>query len=65
VAVTAIKVGKLIDGNGGPVIDTGVVIIDGKRIKAVGAEADVTIPPDATVIDDMGEFVKLLTRKAA
>lgn len=51
-AVMAIKVGKLIDGNGGPVIDKGVVIIDGKRIKTVGAEADVTIPPDATIIDE-------------
>ncbi|WP_034492340.1 amidohydrolase family protein [Afifella pfennigii] len=53
-AKTAVKVGKLIDGNGGPVIDRGVVVIDGKRIAAVGSQSEVTIPPDATIIDEPG-----------
>lgn len=52
--VTAIKAGKLIDGTGGPVIDNGVVVIEAGRIKAAGAAADVTVPPDAKVIDEPG-----------
>jgi imidazolonepropionase-like amidohydrolase len=50
--MTAIKVGKLIDGNGGPVVDRGVILIEGKRIKAVGRAEDVIIPPNARVIDE-------------
>jgi imidazolonepropionase-like amidohydrolase len=50
----AIKVGKLIDGNGGPVVDNGVVVVEGKRIAAVGSGTDVAIPPDAQVIDAPG-----------
>jgi imidazolonepropionase-like amidohydrolase len=49
---TAIKVGKLIDGNGGDVIDKGVVVIEGGRIAAVGAAAEIAIPADAEVIDE-------------
>lgn len=33
------------------VIDDGVVLIDGKTIRAVGRSGDVTIPPEATVMD--------------
>lgn len=50
-SVTAIKVGKLIDGRGGPVIRNAAVLVEGKRIKAVGAAAAIQIPPDAKVID--------------
>ncbi len=49
---TAIKAGKLIDGNGGPVIDNGVVVIEQGRISAVGAENTVSIPDGATIIDE-------------
>lgn len=48
----AIKVGKLIDGNGGAVIEKGVVIIHNKRITAVGTQSAVAIPAGATVIDE-------------
>lgn len=50
-ATTALKVGKLIDGNGGPVVENGVILVEKGRITAVGALAEVTVPPDAEVID--------------
>jgi imidazolonepropionase-like amidohydrolase len=49
---TAIKVGKLIDGNGGAVIDNGVVVVQRGRIMAVGAAAEVSIPANAKVIEE-------------
>jgi len=51
----AIKAGRVIT-RAGPDIENGVIVIDGGRIKAVGA--DVEIPWDATVIDaaDMTAF---------
>ncbi len=51
-SVTAIKVGTLIDGNGGPTVRDAAVLIEGKRIKAVGPAASIQIPPDAHVIDE-------------
>jgi len=47
--VTAIKAGKLVDPKSGSVLTNQVILIDGKTIKAVGAE--IPIPRDATVID--------------
>ena len=38
---TAFKVGKLIDGNGGPVVKDAVIVIEGQRIKAAGAASAV------------------------
>ncbi|MBT54866.1 MAG: hypothetical protein CMF72_15885 [Mameliella sp.] len=52
--IVAIKVGKLIDGNGGPVLDNGVIVIEGDRITAVGAQSDIQVPPDAEVIEEPG-----------
>ena len=46
----AIKAGALIDGNGG-VSNDPVILVDGGRIKQVGAAADVHIPDGAEVID--------------
>jgi imidazolonepropionase-like amidohydrolase len=51
-SATALKVGKLIDGNGGPVLKDAAIVIEEKRIKAVGPAAEIAIPPDATVIDE-------------
>jgi len=45
---------KLIDGNGGPVIDNPVIVIKGERIVAVGAKGKVKTPPNAEVIDAAG-----------
>lgn len=41
----------------GPPIADGVVIVDGPRIVAVGARADVTIPEDAEVRDAAGKVI--------
>jgi imidazolonepropionase-like amidohydrolase len=51
-ASSAIKVGKLIDGNGGAVIDDAVILIDGKRISQVGSAAEIRIPEGIDVIDE-------------
>ncbi|MGI9423993.1 MAG: amidohydrolase family protein [Hyphomicrobiaceae bacterium] len=51
-ATTALKVGKLIDGNGGSVTDNGVIVIEGGRITAVGPANSVSIPAEANIIDE-------------
>ncbi len=51
-SVKAIKVGKLIDGNGGAVVSNAAIVIEGERIKAVGAADTVAIPQGAEVIDE-------------
>ncbi len=53
-AATAYKVGRLIDGNGGPVIENGVVVVEGEKITAVGAAADISIPQGAEIVDEPG-----------
>lgn len=47
--VTMIKAGKLIDTIGGKVLTNQMILIEGERIKAVGA--NLTIPAGAKVID--------------
>src|SRR6185503_20262609 len=47
-AVVAIRAGRLIDGRGPPLTDA-VIVIDGERITAVGAQ--LPIPSGARVID--------------
>ncbi len=49
--ITVIKGGLLIDGNGGKSVKNPVVLLDGKRIKEVGTQGKVRIPPGADVID--------------
>ncbi|MGZ4809334.1 MAG: amidohydrolase family protein [Thermoanaerobaculia bacterium] len=49
--------GRLIDGYGGPPLENAVIVIDGNRIKAVGAEGTVAIPAGARVIDTNGYTV--------
>ena len=53
----AIVNGTVIDGTGGAAWDPGVVLVEGDRIAAVGAAADVAVPPDAQAIDAAGKTV--------
>lgn len=46
--------GMLLDGYDAPPIHHAAVLIEGNRIVKVGRAADITIPPDATVIDTSG-----------
>jgi len=55
--IIAIKGGRVIDGTGAAPIVDGVVLIEGDRIAAVGAESDITIPKMATIIDANGMTV--------
>ncbi|MFQ5406906.1 MAG: amidohydrolase family protein [Anaerolineales bacterium] len=48
---TAIKAGRLLDGNGGPPLLDAVLLVDEGRITTVGPAAEVTLPPSATVVD--------------
>lgn len=47
--VTAIRAGKLVDPESGTTLTNQVILVEGRTIRAVGAE--VAIPPGATVID--------------
>lgn len=49
--VKVIKGGRLIDGNGGDVINNPVIVIKDDRIKEVGVKGKVKIPAGAEVID--------------
>ena len=53
----AIVGGTIIDGNGGPPIVNGTIVIEGNRIAAVGPSASVEVPEGASVIDGSGKFV--------
>jgi imidazolonepropionase-like amidohydrolase len=56
--ITVIKGARLIDGTGAAPLDRAVVVIEGKRISAVGPEREVAIPAgDTTVIDVAGRTV--------
>lgn len=50
----AIRGVRLIDGTGSPAAAGQTVIISGNEIQWVGADADATVPVDATVIDGAG-----------
>ncbi len=56
-SVTAVKAGKLVDVVTGKVLEKQVILIEGDRIKQVGAEGSVAIPSSATVIDLSGATV--------
>ena len=53
----AIVGATVIDGNGGPAIADGVIVVSGARISAIGPRASVRIPSGAAVIDAAGRFV--------
>src|SRR5260370_40063306 len=50
----AITNGTVIDGRGSDPLEGAAVLIEGERITAVGKQAHVNIPRDATVIDAAG-----------
>jgi imidazolonepropionase-like amidohydrolase len=47
---TVLRVGVLIDGSGGEPVKDAVIVIEGKRIQAVGKSGQVAVPPGAEVI---------------
>jgi imidazolonepropionase-like amidohydrolase len=47
----AIQAQRVLDGTGRPPVERGVVLLENDRIKAVGRQADVAVPPGAEVID--------------
>jgi imidazolonepropionase-like amidohydrolase len=49
-AFTVIEGATLIDGNGGAPLKNSVIVIEGSRIKTVGAKGAVAYPPGASVI---------------
>ncbi len=49
--------GKIITMEGEKVIDNGVVLVEENKIKALGAQGQVAIPSDATVIDITGKSI--------
>ncbi|WP_262694823.1 amidohydrolase family protein [Kordiimonas aquimaris] len=57
VDITALKGGRIIDGNGGAPIVDGVILMDGERIIAVGNEDDINIPTGTKIIDTNGMTV--------
>lgn len=46
--------GTLIDGFGGRPIHNSVILIEGDRIKAVGHQGNLAVPPEAEVISTEG-----------
>ncbi len=55
--VTAIVGATIIDGNGGPPIENGTIVMSGNRITAVGPRSQVNVPRGANVIDGTGKYV--------
>jgi imidazolonepropionase-like amidohydrolase len=47
----------IIDGNGGAPLADGTILVQGKKIVAVGPRASVRVPAGARVIDAQGKFV--------
>ncbi len=55
--VTAIVGATIIDGNGGPPIENGTIVMSRNRITAVGPRSQVNVPRGANVIDGSGKYV--------
>jgi imidazolonepropionase-like amidohydrolase len=53
-ALTVIRAGALIDGLGGPPLKDPVIVVQGRRIKAVGSRNDMQVPQGAEVLDAEG-----------
>lgn len=54
---SAIVGATLVDLNGRAPIEQAVVLVEGERIKALGAVADITVPDNAEVIDASGTWL--------
>lgn len=55
--VRVVRGGRLIDGTGRPPLDDAVIVMRAGRFEAVGREGEISIPPDAHVIDVAGKTV--------
>jgi imidazolonepropionase-like amidohydrolase len=45
---------RILDGNGATPVEHGTIVIQGRKIKAVGPTSNVAIPPEARTIDEGG-----------
>jgi imidazolonepropionase-like amidohydrolase len=45
---------RIVDGNGGAPIERGTIVIEGRKMTAVGAASNISIPPGARTIDGNG-----------
>jgi len=54
---TAIVGATLIDGTGGPPVKDAVVVVEGRKIAAVGPRGQVTIPAGARELNAAGKFI--------
>jgi imidazolonepropionase-like amidohydrolase len=54
---TAITGVTIIDGNGGPALDSGIVILSGDRIETVGTKSSVRIPPGTRIVRLDGKYL--------
>jgi imidazolonepropionase-like amidohydrolase len=55
--VIVLEGGTLIDGTGRPPVADAVVVVTGDRITAVGTRANITVPPNANVINLSGQTI--------
>ena len=55
--VLALVGATVIDGNGGPPMENGVVLLEGNRIKAIGTAARLKVPNGAQVRDLKGKYL--------
>ena len=53
----AIVGGTVIDGTGGPVIEDGVVLVEGDRLSCVGDRTSCPLPDGAEIVDATGAFL--------
>ena len=56
-AVSAIVGGTVVDLDGKAPIDNAVIVIEGDRIKAIGAATDIAVPDGADIIDATGTWL--------
>ena len=54
-----VRAARLIDGNGGPPIERGAVLLEGDRIRAVGTEESV-VPPEGARVEELSYDDKTL-----
>ena len=55
--VIAIEGATIINGTGNPSIRNGTIVIEGARIRDVGARNEVQVPKNAQIIDGKGKWV--------
>lgn len=52
-----IKGGTLVDVHTGRQINNSLIVVEGNRIKQVGRETEITVPPDAQIIDARNKWI--------